>query len=105
MTISTEDQVAAINNKPVLADEAAATSNNNRLQVGKMLVSLRQQVESQGKKRWKWQEGKFSRSRKDIKKLMRLASAQTLRRPLKGPCSGRSETLAGAEPTRLQCRQ
>jgi len=75
MAISTEDQVAAINNTLVLADEAAVKSNNHRLEAGKMLVALRQQVERQGEKWWKWQEGKFSRSRKDIEKLMRLASA------------------------------
>jgi hypothetical protein len=40
-----------------------------------MFVTLRRRVEADGHDWWKWQEGKFDRSRKDIEKLLRIASA------------------------------
>jgi hypothetical protein len=40
-----------------------------------MFVILRRRVEAEGHDWWKWQQGKFDRSRKDIEKLLRIASA------------------------------
>jgi hypothetical protein len=40
-----------------------------------MFFTLRRRVEAEGHDWWKWQEGKFDRSRKDIEKLLRIASA------------------------------
>jgi hypothetical protein len=37
---------------------------------------LRTRVEAEGGDWWKWQTGKFDRSRKDMEKLMRLASSE-----------------------------
>jgi hypothetical protein len=40
-----------------------------------MLLELRTRVDAEGGDWWKWQIGKFDRSRKDMEKLMRMASA------------------------------
>lgn len=84
-----DDVVRAINIKlelAVTADNKAkntedkikslrAEAGNHRLEAGRMLVDLRRRVEAEGDDWWKWQKGKFARSRKDIEKLMRLAKA------------------------------
>lgn len=47
-----------------------------RVEAGQMLVDLRRRVEAEfGNVWWKWQSGKFTRGRKDIEKVMRLAKS------------------------------
>jgi hypothetical protein len=73
---STGDLVEAINLKLNLAILAHNESHHHRLDAGRLLLELRARVEAEGGGWWKWQEGKFDRSRKDMEKLMRMASAE-----------------------------
>jgi hypothetical protein len=72
---STGDLVEAINLKLNLAMLAHNESHHHRLDAGRMLLELRARVEAEGEHWWTWREGKFDRGRKDMEKLMRLASA------------------------------
>jgi hypothetical protein len=70
------DLVEAINLKLNLAVFADNEGHHHRLDAGRLLLELRTRVEAEGGDWWKWQIGKFDRSRKDMEKLMRLASAE-----------------------------
>jgi hypothetical protein len=83
-TASFQDIVKAINiclNLDLLATREAI---NHRLAAGCMLLELRTRVEAGGYDWWKWQDGKFGRTREDIEKLMRLARADDSSQP--SPC-------------------
>lgn len=69
------DLVNAINITLQLAIYADNEAHHRRLDAGRLLLALRQKVEAESEDWWQWQKGKFDRSRKDIEKLMRLASA------------------------------
>src|SRR5262245_47062099 len=68
--------VKAINITLNLAVGADNELQHHRLEAGRMLKELRERVEADGHDWWKWQVGKFDRSRKDIEKLIRLANAE-----------------------------
>jgi hypothetical protein len=67
--------VEAIHLSLNLATSSADAARDHRLYAGLMLLECRYKVEAEGEDWWQWQKGKFKRSRKDIEKLMRLASA------------------------------
>lgn len=69
------DLVEAINLKLNLSIFADNEGHHHRLEAGRMLLELRARVEAEGGDWWKWRNGKFDRSRKDMEKLMRMASA------------------------------
>jgi hypothetical protein len=75
-TVPLPELVSAINIKLGLSVESDNVGHHHRLDAGRMLRSLRCRVEAGGEGWWKWQKGKFDRSRKDIEKLMRLAGAE-----------------------------
>lgn len=72
---SIADLIKAISIKLVLAMLANNEAHHHRLDAGRMLLELRTRVEADGGDWWKWQEGQFDRSRKDMEKLLRMASA------------------------------
>jgi hypothetical protein len=74
-TAPLDDVARAINIKMELAVEADNKAGSHRLDAGRMLVELRRRVEEAGDDWWKWQKGKFTRTRRDIEKLMKMASA------------------------------
>jgi hypothetical protein len=75
-TAPLDDVVKAINISLELSVTADNKARHHRLNAGRMLLDLRRRVEGEGTNDWwKWQEGKFARSRKDIEKLMRMAKA------------------------------
>jgi hypothetical protein len=74
-TAPLDDVVQAINIKLGLSVTADNKAASHRLAAGRMLLDLRRRVEAEGDDWWKWQQGKFTRSRKDIEKLMRMANA------------------------------
>jgi len=67
--------VEAINIKLNLSVSATNEGRHHRLDAGRMLLDLRKQIETEHDDWWKWQRGKFNRSRKDIEKLMAMARA------------------------------
>src|SRR4051812_4066256 len=69
------DLVKAVHIKLNLAMFADNSAHHHRLDAGRMLVELRTRVEAEGHDWWKWQDGKFGRSRKGMEKLMRMARA------------------------------
>lgn len=73
---SNADLVEAVNLKLNLAVFADNEGHHHRLDAGRMLLELRTRVEAEGGDWWKWQIGKFDRSRKDMERLLRLASAE-----------------------------
>lgn len=58
-----------------LADRKECEVGKHRLEAGTMLVALRKRVEAEGRDWWQFANDHFDRSRKDIEKLMRIASA------------------------------
>jgi len=44
----------------------------HRLDAARLLSQLRRRVEAEGHDWWKWQEGKFDRSRRDIERLLKI---------------------------------
>lgn len=70
-----DEMVQAINISIELSTTAENVADNHRLNAGKMLLELRADIEGRGENFWKWQVGKFTRSRKDIERLMRYARA------------------------------
>jgi hypothetical protein len=92
------DQVAnAINIKLRLGDQKEHEVHNHRLEAGTMLVSLRERVEAEGLDWWSWAKGRFDRSRKDIEKVMRLASADD---PVAAAAKERANAKAGMSRAR-----
>jgi hypothetical protein len=67
--------VIEITNELALADARAKEAKSHRLVAGRKLVGLRRRVEAEGGDWWAFAEGRFGRSRKDIERLMRMASA------------------------------
>lgn len=74
-TAPLDEVVQAVNITLELAVTADNKAGSHRLDAGRMLVDLRRRVEDDGDDWWKWQKGKFVRTRKDIEKLMRLAKS------------------------------
>jgi hypothetical protein len=72
---SSRELLQAIHISLQLEIETKNAGRHHRLNAGRMLLELRHQVEAEGADWWQWQKGHFSRSRKDLEKLMRLASA------------------------------
>ena len=72
---SSDDLVKAINLKVTLSIFAANEAYHHRLDAGRMLLELRTRIEAEGGDWWKWQTGKFDRSRRDMEKLMQMARA------------------------------
>lgn len=84
-----DDLVRAINIKLQLAIDAdnkagsqdrkagklRAQASDHRLDAGRLFLDLHRRVEEEGADWWKWQKGKFTRSRRDIEKLMKMARA------------------------------
>lgn len=66
--------VQAINISMMLSITSDNAAHHHRLDAGRMLLELRQTIESDGENWWQWQQGKFQRSRKDMEKLMRMAA-------------------------------
>jgi hypothetical protein len=71
-----DQMVKAINISIQLAVGSDNAAFHHRLDAGRMLLELRAGIEAEGENWWKWQRGKFNRSRKDMEKLMRLARAE-----------------------------
>src|SRR5262245_12143020 len=67
--------VTAIN--IALNEEVSANNEGHylRLSAGRMLLDLRKLVTAEGNDWWKWQRGKFDRSRRDIERLIALADS------------------------------
>jgi hypothetical protein len=75
-TAPLDDVVQAINIKLGLAVEADNQASSHRLDAARMLLELRRRVEENLQDNWwEWCEGRFTHSRKDIEKLLRLARA------------------------------
>lgn len=75
---SSADLVKAINISLELESSSANAGQYHRLNAGRLLRECRRKVESDpeiNETWWQWQKGKFDRSRKDIEKMMRMASA------------------------------
>jgi hypothetical protein len=70
-----QDIVRAINISLQLAVNANNAAHHHRLDAARMLLELRCDCEARGINWWKWQKGQFNRSRKDIERLLRMASA------------------------------
>lgn len=74
MSVSFAESSAADAEKSTgVAKKNAADAANHLLNAGRLLLELRACVEAQGHDWWAWQQGKFSRGRKNMEKLMRLA--------------------------------
>lgn len=73
---SSHDLVEAINITLNLETLSNNRGHHYRLDAGRMLLECRHKVEAAGDDWWQWQKGKFDRSRRDIEKLMQLASAE-----------------------------
>jgi hypothetical protein len=77
---SLDNVVAEVNRQLARAEDATQRADGYRLEAGKLLRFLRHQVEQglagENVSWWEWYAPKFTRSRKDAEKLMRLAGAE-----------------------------
>lgn len=93
--------VQAINISLRLSGFAAANAEDHRLNAGRMLLELRATIEAGGENWWLWQKGRFDRGRKDMEKLMRMASADDPEAALEEERADRRESMAKSRGAHL----